>query len=276
MTIDWFITNRCNRYGKCRFCNAPGATFPKDAPLETALHTCDAIIRHEFSAITLCGGEPLFYPGIDRIVMKLSTAGIRTVLYTNGLNNNPLLFDLLPNVSILSLPLDAISPSIAASMRGYDQVLSVRKILSKLSHTQGQPIIKIGTVVTKQNIVELPDLATFVKEVPCIKVWRIYQYSPGGIGASNVHDFSITNIEFNKCVADIVARFTNTECAVSSRSVEDNIGYCMIMDSHGRFYRYDGLYHALPITICDDNKRIAKEYDLEKYQRQKCWHNLTP
>lgn len=275
MTIDWFITNRCNRYGKCRFCNAPGSTFPADAPVENALSICDAIAEHHIEMVTLCGGEPLLYNGIEQVVGRLASRGVRMVLYTNGVSNPALMFDLLPYISILSLPLDTLRASNADAMRGYDQVQGVLEILRVLPAVQNPPIVKLGTVITKQNIDGLQDLAAFVKRTPCIKVWRVYQYSPGGIGACNASEFSVSDAEFQMCVRDIESQFVSSHCTVSTRTVEDNVGYCMIMDSHGQFYRYDGAYHPLPVTIRESNERIAKEYDIDKYKKQKGWHKIT-
>lgn len=225
--------------------------------------------------VTLCGGEPLLYKGIEQVVDKLASVGVRTVLYTNGISNPSLMYDLLPRISILSLPLDALHPSSAKVMRGHDQVQGVLEILRVLSRAQDPPIVKLGTVVTKQNTCELPNLAALIKQTSCIKVWRVYQYSPGGIGACHASEFNVSDAEFQTCVRDLESQFVGSHCSVSTRTVEDNVGYCMIMDSHGQFYRYDGAYHPLPVTIRDENSRIAKEYNLDKYQRQKSWHKIT-
>lgn len=276
MTIDWFITNHCNSYALCKFCNAPAKTFPTDAPLEESLSLCDIIIERHIDVVTLCGGEPMLYPGLKVIVQKLANAGVRVILYTNGITLTDFLPTFFPYLEFLSLPLDAISQEGAEVMRGYDQVESVQRILIEIKNVSIRPRVKLGTMVSNLNYHELPELANFVMRTPVIDIWRLYQYSPGGIGLPQAKTYSIDNWEFERQITKLKEKFVGSGRIISVRTREEIIGYCMIMDAHGRFYRYDGVYHPLAVTLQSSTERINKEYNIEKHQRQKRWHNLTP
>ena len=59
---------------------------------------------------------------------------------------------------------------------------------------------------------------------------------------------------------------------IAERSLEEMYGSCMIMDSQGGFWRYDGSYISLGVTIFQDPRDITFNYDLEKHVIQKSWH----
>lgn len=45
------------------------------------------------------------------------------------------------------------------------------------------------------------------------------------------------------------------------------------MDSMGRFYKYEEKYGPLNVTIFDGFEKIERQYDLQKYKKQKSWQS---
>jgi len=81
-------------------------------------------------------------------------------------------------------------------MRGVQQVSEVNVLLQKLSQIPNCPTVKIGTVVTKQNVGDILPLYHFILQFKNVKVWRLYQFSPYGIGQRNQDSFLISDEDF--------------------------------------------------------------------------------
>lgn len=267
MNIDWFITNRCDQAKFCLFCYAPWYNFPQDAPLAESLRIANRLAEIGAKNVTICGGEPLMYLGIDTVVKRLRELGLRVILYTSATSTKYNVEEFLPYIEFLSLPVDAVTPDIVLKMRGSSQFQNVSSILRRLVSIENRPRIKIGTVVTKQNVGDLSRVRDFLEEAEVVDVWRLYQFSPYGIGKHNQKLFLLHDEEFEEAVRSI----TNCKLHVSYRNREDTIGYCKIVDSKGAFYRYAEKYTRIGVTIYDDVVTIEEHYDTLKHAQQKAW-----
>lgn len=274
MRIDWFITRICDQASFCRFCYAPWNFFPRDVSTERALEICDRLRELGATAVTLCGGEPFMYPGLEAVVRRLHEHGIKIVLYTSGTSDLHDVRTFLPFVEFLSLPVDAVSPPIVEKMRGRSQFERTARTLTMLQKAVVRPRIKIGTVVTKQNIDDLPVIGDHLHSLGIVDVWRLYEFSPYGIGKHNEARYLLGPDVFREAVAREKERnMTRAHpLHIAERDREENAGYCMIIDSGGSFYRYAERYIPLGVTINDSPEIIAAGYDQELHQRQKAWH----
>lgn len=270
MNVDWFITNNCDQAKFCRFCYAPWRVFPPDVSVEQALQICGRLIEVGVRTVTLCGGEPFHYPGLLAVVRKLAVGGIQVVLYTSTTSDRHDLKQLVPHLNFISLPIDAVTPSVVEQMRGANQFARVSAVLRELRALPARPNIKIGTVVTKQNIGDLRVIYEFLCAQEIIDVWRLYQFSPYGIGKRHQDLFEISEEAFRAAAAEMKKGHIHG-FSISERSREENIGYCMIMDSGGSFYRYEEKYIPLGITIFDRIEEVAEQYNQKKHQLQKSW-----
>lgn len=268
MNIDWFITNRCDQASFCRFCYAPWNFFPKDVSREKALMVADRLAEIGTKTVTICGGEPFMYPHLDVVVERLAEHGLNVVLYTSGTSGCFDVRTFLPFIEFLSLPVDAVSDDVIKKMRGVHQFDGIAAILAVLKTIPWRPKIKIGTVVTRQNIEDLPAICDFLERTGIIDVWRLYQFSPYGIGAHHAKRFLIPTEEFEAAVSSLKTRGT---VHIAERSREDTVGYCKIIDSGGSFYRYAERYIPIGVTIFDDPKAIESSYDKLKHDEQKSW-----
>ena len=275
MKIDWFLTRKCDQI--CRFCNAPWNVFPQDVSTERALQIADRLKQVGVQTVTICGGEPFMFAGLEAVVHCLANLGIKIVLYTSATSlHRANLFGMLTDLHILSFPVDAVTLKYAAEMRGIRQVSEVSALLQRLSRIRDCPPIKIGTVVTKQNISDILHIYHFLLQFKEVKVWRLYQFSPYGIGKRNQARFLLFDEDFTSTVK--LAKEHNESLGapihIAERSLEDMYGSCMIMDSQGGFWRYEGSYIPLGVTVFEDPCDIIIHYDLNKHVMQKSWHNL--
>ena len=269
MNVDWFITNICDQARFCRFCYAPWNAFPSDVPIQRALDLCSRLISLKVHTVTICGGEPQLYPELGVVLHRLSSAGIKTILYTNAIPVREDFTQLLTDISILSLPVDAVTDGVVDRMRGRHQFERVQHVLTQLDGDQTSPAVKVGTVVTRQNIGDLEAVGKFLATHGSVAIWRLYQFSPYGIGRTHQRELLLSDGEFDEAMNALTQISWPFRLSVRSRS--DNTGYCLIMDSHGSFYRYEEAYIPLGVSIFETRDAILEHYDLEKNGRQKSW-----
>ncbi|MFA6307924.1 MAG: hypothetical protein WCS88_01900 [Patescibacteria group bacterium] len=271
--LDWFITRKCGQRKYCKFCFAPWNVFPPDTTLSGAMDICERIGELKIPIVTLCGGEPSEHLYIAEVVQKLYKLGIQITLYSNIAcqENMEIIKCLLPNIQILSLPIDAVSLDVLPKMRGVHQFETMSSMLKYLVCILHRPKIKVGTVVTKQNVSDLDNILEFLLKAEIIDVWRIYQYSPYGKQANIIDNFLLEDEIFEREMIRIKNQTRNCGLDISFRNRRDNIGYCHIMDSQGNFYYYKEEYINLGVTIYDTPSQILKHYDENRNYHQKGW-----
>jgi MoaA/NifB/PqqE/SkfB family radical SAM enzyme len=274
MRVDWFVTRLCDQARFCTFCNAPWNAFPPDVSVGRSLEMCDRLVELGVTVVTICGGEPFKYKGLDLVVRKLHALGIKVVLYTSGTSDNYDVMSFLPFIDFLSLPVDAVSPEAVSLMRGSSQFERVSGIFRVLKERNDRPKIKIGTVVSKRSIGDLANIGDFLHGLGIVDVWRLYQFSPYGIGKRHEDSHLLDADTFDRAVVAEKERSASLgrRSLISQRSREDNKGYCMIMDSEGCFYRYEENYIPLGVSLRNSPQEIAAGYDPERHERQKAWH----
>ena len=274
--IDWFITNKCNSK-LCEFCYAPYEKFGTDASYEEAMSICNEIIKKGYEYVTICGGEPLLYHSIRAVIERLYQSNIKVVLNTGLVVENAYerVMELVPYIYTLSLPIEGIDGQIVSQLRGKGVFNTVKKILDTfMTLPQGELCkIKIGTVVNAININNMMDICDFICGYDkIIDVWRVYMFSPYGLGHINRDKLLIENKQFDDVAQMINNRMNKmSRVNISFRSREENVGYCMIVDSKGNFYRYNEEYIQLGVNIYDDYDSIIEKYDVKRHIEQKAW-----
>ncbi len=271
--IDWFITRLCNQRKKCKFCFAPWDRFPIDATYEQAKLICQRLAEIGIKIVTICGGEPTLYPHIFETIQLLYQLGLKVNFYSNlaTQKNVEVVMSILPFIDILSVPVDAVTQTAISQMRGRDQFKSVCKTLDDLQSIETKPTIKIGTVVTKQNINDLKNLFLFLENYQIINIWRIYQFSPYGQGKKYEDLFLVSDDDFNRAVSAVKKMAPNKPINISVRKRSNNIGYCHIMDSQGGLYRYEEEYIDLGVNVFNKPEEIIVHYDEKTNRLQKRW-----
>lgn len=227
--MDWWITSRCNL--ACDFCYGP---IPGKDPVYRRDGILCSLKDSSVPVVTFCGGEPLLVRKVDEYAGILRSAGKRTVLNTNGalLARRLELGFSLPHFDVVGLSIDGSTTETHQAMRGpkasLDDALSAARLV-----TQAGIKLKIGTVISRVNQHDLPDLARLVAALRP-DVWRLYQYTQRGEQNTGQQRHRLSDGEFHR-LADLAGRLA-APVRVAHSSQTQTAG-CLIVDPAGTVLR---------------------------------------
>ena len=221
-TIFLKLTSKCNH--NCKYCydskKHPDMTLFQLKKLFGLFH------RGSVKAIVLSGGEPLIRTDIPEIFKAIKDLDMQIYLDTNG----DLFFKykeaIDKYVDILGLPIDYASEK--KFFRTPENFKNILKILEYYSKIKNRPIIRIGTVVTKENINHLKEIGDLLKNYP-IGSWKIYQFIPIGPNAfANRSSLNINTEEFIKKTAAIEREYSKYFKITISKRESRNKAYFFV------------------------------------------------
>lgn len=208
--VSIFITSRCNN--NCKHCFAPKnvkeMSFPKLKKLFAYLH------KKGVRAILLGGGEPLLRNDFKDILKELNKYKFKIFLDTSG----DLFFkyrnQILKYIDVIGLPMDFPD----SSYRNKNNLKAVLNVLDSLKTSKIRPLIRIGTVITKDNFKRLEEIGELLKIYP-VDIWKIYQFTPQNYNAlKNKAMLEISQKDFDKTTKRIKKQFSrNFEVIISKR-----------------------------------------------------------
>ncbi|MBI4411198.1 MAG: radical SAM protein [Deltaproteobacteria bacterium] len=157
------------------------------------------------------GGEPFKWPfDLVALARKAKAMGFLVQVGTNGISL-PSGFEFIESIDRYVLPLDAASPAIHNGMRRYRErhhsiILERLETLKRAGKE-----VTIGTVVTRQNLLHLPDIADFLegycRNGGCVHAWHLYRFLPQGRGGEvNASYHSISEEEYDLAIREIRSR----------------------------------------------------------------------
>lgn len=191
-TIFWSVTTQCNN--SCSYCYA--AKKLKRISLKRALSVIELFKQAGVKRVVITGGEPLLHPNIDEIIKKIAQNGIVVNLDTNGDYFWRHKDIILQYVDFLGLPIDYASGD--RSYRKNGNFENNMRILKFFSTNHYKTRIRVGTVVTKQNLSDLPSIFKLLQGFK-IDLWKIYQFIPMGVlGRKNESELLIDNDTYVK------------------------------------------------------------------------------
>jgi MoaA/NifB/PqqE/SkfB family radical SAM enzyme len=216
------ITSRCNH--NCRYCYGPKNI--RELKLSELRRIFNLFHKWGTKAIVLTGGEPLIREDIIEIFKELKKRNFKIFLDTNGDFVFKYKNYIDSYVDVLGLPLDFSSRKFAyRDSKNFDNVL---KILDYYKKKKARPILRIGTVVTKENINDLEKIAKLLKNYN-IDIWKIYQFIPIGTNAVlNKRDLEIDTISFKQRVDRIKKKYSKYFEIVGSKRGDRSKAYFMI------------------------------------------------
>lgn len=169
------------------------------------------------------GGEPFIWPfDLIALTREAKAMGFLVQVGTNGIAL-PSGFEFIESIDRYVLPLDSASPSIHNQMRrisaerySYMAPATGRRhhsiMLKRLKTLKSAgKEVTIGTVVTRQNLLHLPDIADFL-EGYCrgggrIHAWHLYRFLPQGRGGTvNASYHSISEEDYDLAIREIRSR----------------------------------------------------------------------
>jgi len=253
--ITYRITSRCN--SNCKYCFGPKNVremgFKKEKEMFGLLH------KGGVKAILLTGGEPLIRSDFGEILKELKKYNFKVFLDTNGDLFSKCRDLISKYVDVIGLPIDFPN----RSYRNKDNFNNVLEILSYYKNKQKRPVIRIGTVVTKDNFRKLNKIEELLKNYS-VDIWKIYQFTPQSVNAlENRLSLEITQKEFNEVTKEIKNGFSNFPKLIISGRKDRNAAYFFINPDGTVIVPIDDM------NVCRENivGNIFNEDILEKWEK---------
>ena len=198
--VTFRITSKCNN--NCKYCYGPQKDIEEldFLKLKRLFHLFS---KNGVKAIVLTGGEPLVREDFEEIIKELKKLNFKIFLDTNG----DLFFkysDLITkNIDVLGLPIDFPNKS----YRNSDNLNTIFNILNFFKDKSQKPILRIGTVVTNDNINELEKIGDLIKDYP-IDIWKIYEFIPQNNAVKNKSLLEVSLQQFDETAQKIKDKFS--------------------------------------------------------------------
>ncbi len=220
--ITFRITSRCIH--NCKYCYGPKNI--KELKFPELKKIFDLFYKGNVKAVVLTGGEPLLRKDIIEIFRELKKYNLKIFLDTNGD-----LFFKYKNyidkyVDVLGLPVDSSSKS--HTYRNSKNFEIILKILNYYKKKKLKPILRIGTVITRENINDLKNIAKLLKNYK-IDIWKIYQFIPIGTNAVlNKRELEINLINFKEETDYIKKKYSKYFKIIISKRGDRTNAYFMV------------------------------------------------
>jgi len=232
--VTFRLTSRCNN--DCKYCYAPRGAM-KEMRIAELQRMFDLFCKSGVKAIVLTGGEPLVRQDFAAVIEELDRRRIRTFLDTSGDFFSVHSEQILNKVEVLGLPIDFPDKS----YRNPDNLGKVLKALESLKKRKQRPVIRIGTVVTKDNISELEKIGALIKEYP-VDIWKIYEFVPQNANAiENKRLLEISEREFDEASRKAKEKFSKYFDVVISKRKDRTNAYFFVNPDGEVFMPVDDL-----------------------------------
>ena len=272
-SVNSHLWEPCNM--RCKFCFAtfqdvkntilPKGHLPKEKAIEVVLQLAEL----GFEKITFAGGEPTLCPWLPELIAAAKTAGLTTMIVTNGsklndyfLHVNQEYLDWI-TVSIDSVDVD-INIAAGRAILGKeplapDYYSSLVDRIKQFSYG-----LKINTVVHSKNYNN--DMSGFIRHAKPTR-WKLFQVLPiKGQNDLNIDDFKIADAQFQNFIKRHSA-LENITIIVPENNCEMTGSYVMV-DPAGRFYDNTIGEHRYSRPILEIGARLAiqqMQYDFGKF-----------
>lgn len=210
-------------------------------------------------AIVLTGGEPLLRDDFEEIVKELKKYNFKIFLDTNGDFFFKYKDSISKKIDVLGLPIDFPD----SSYRNENNFRTILEILNYNKNLKKRPIIRIGTVITKDNFRNLDKIGELLKNYP-IDIWKIYQFTPQNLNATkNKLSLEISQKTFDDTSQKLQDIFSEFFKVVISERRDRNFAYFFVNPDGTVFMPIDGF------DICRE-KIIGNVFDrdiLDKWNK---------
>ncbi len=174
--IDWKLVGKCNL--RCLHCYGPDKSEGA-LPEEDLLEMADTFAELGAQWVVLTGGEPLLVKGIDNVMERLTSHGMKIALSTNSMFFRDHQDTIERHVSSLNIPLDGSTPEVHALSR-LDEA-SYHTFFDVLNHYLLQPelkpeLLRAGTVYSAATQGDFINIARLLEPYSSVlDTWKIYE-----------------------------------------------------------------------------------------------------
>ncbi len=173
--LCWWITEMCNE--NCEYCFRSLSSINRFSEREH-FAILDKIIGFGTEQITWSGGEALLVPHAVQLIRYAHERGIYNKITTNGKLLTPEKIEELKGcVDLVALSIDSINDETNRLLgRGAEHR---KTVMERMGHLKDAGIkVDINTVVVKQNVYELDEMAGFFRENPISGKWKLMTFFP--------------------------------------------------------------------------------------------------
>ncbi len=249
MHLNIFVSQKCFLY--CKGCYSYSREEKCGQELETdiILEFLKYAYNKGIKKVTICGGDPLTRKDIVKLLRKIKKIGYYISLDTLGtsiLKNVKLDLkqtikktsakDIASLVDMIGIPIDGSTDDVFSKFRPTNKEIVKEQIdiCNKLNEYGAN--ICINTVLHKDNIEDIFEIAKIVKKLNYIKKWQIFEFEPfGKFGRLNRHLFEINENEFLKVKEQIEAYFCNDK-RIQFKNSKKRDGAYVLVDNSGYAY----------------------------------------
>lgn len=199
--ICFEVSNQCNM--NCKFCFSLWRTTKSALTTTQAKQTIATLKANGLVAINLTGGDALMRPDIVELCAYCQSIGLYTIISTSGILL-PQKQEVLNHIDAINLPLDSFSANIHNSMRPCalpNHHTHVLKQIKFIARHYPKVLIKINTVVTKQNAHEVAQIASLFGGK--VNKWKLGKFFASGYGKQFENEFAISKNEFDSVLAKV-------------------------------------------------------------------------
>lgn len=269
----WLLTSRCNY--KCTFCfKVPDR---EDITQEQAEKILPQLKKQGVKKITFSGGEPLLWSGnLLSLIKQAKELDIMTMIISNGsLLNDGKLKELENNLDWITLPIDGSNEERQVRTgRPSGHFDNVIKLLGKVKDSNFR--IKVNTVLSKQNLDDIENIAKIVMKYDVVKRWKVFQFFPiRDASLTNKDEHEITEKQFEQAKSKIKKMFENHPCKVYFGSNKDLETSYFTIAPDGVAYISK---HGKDVDLGDLKKQSVEEVwknaqliDKDKYWKRATW-----
>ncbi len=175
-----YLLPDCNM--SCRFCGSE-LDFSVVSP-EAALGLLEFLKVRGFTHVVLGGGEPFLWPhGLVDLCRRAQAMGFLVQVCTNG-TRMPAGIEHESAIDRFILPLEAATPEVHDRLRRHAKGHHAQVLEQFTKLMQAGRSITLSTVVTRENLGELPLLAdqleAFKRAGADLHAWHLYRFLPTG------------------------------------------------------------------------------------------------
>lgn len=158
----------------CKFCYV---SFYNERLSDLSIEIIRKAANLGFDIITFSGGDPFSKSKFRDACIEAKSLGLQTHVDTNALafRESDISF-IEENIDILGISIDGVGKTHNELRESKNSFRKVEELLSVI--TSKTTILKINTILTKENIDCLDDLSNFIGQYSQISLWSIYQFFP--------------------------------------------------------------------------------------------------
>ncbi|GGM84994.1 hypothetical protein GCM10011609_21470 [Lentzea pudingi] len=184
--VHWECWSDCNL--RCGFCYR---TTGEPLLTDEAVRLLRAIRTGGAGAVVFAGGDPSLRVDLPLLVSCAENIGLVPIVHTNGHHTSELLWSAYRKCDHIGLSLDS------AVAEGHDRMRGRRgnfdRVVNALSRCDQEGIqVSVRTVVSAVNARDVHRIGTLLEGHPCVRSWKLLQFSAIELGWTNraVHELA--------------------------------------------------------------------------------------